>query len=73
MSNYTSFLICFHPDHTDIYHNGLPLGVIRDGVFRIHENTMPDGTKVPVKIPENLLFDVANVRAAIYLSQTPKT
>lgn len=28
MSNYHSFLICFHEQHTDVYHNGLPLGVI---------------------------------------------
>jgi hypothetical protein len=52
--DYSSFLICFHPGHTDVYRNGLPLGVIRDGVFRIHETTMPNGSKVPVDIPEFL-------------------
>lgn len=29
MNNYTSFLVCFHSGHTDLYINGLPLGIIK--------------------------------------------
>lgn len=47
---YTSILICYHDDHTDIFRNGLPLGVIAGGKFNVHENVMPDGTRVPVEI-----------------------
>lgn len=48
--SYESFLICFHEQHTDVYRNGLPIGIIRNGVFEVHEHTMPDGSKHPVKI-----------------------
>jgi hypothetical protein len=44
----TSFLICKHNDHTDLYRNGLPLGVIRNEQFELHHHTMPDGSKVPI-------------------------
>ncbi len=51
---YHSFLICFHPGHTDVFQNGLPLGVIKDNQFHVHQNTRPDGSKVPVEIPPTL-------------------
>lgn len=60
-NEYHSFLVCFHPGHTDIYFNGLPIGVIRADVFTIHEHTMPDGTKIPAKIPDELKTELANV------------
>lgn len=50
-AEYQSFLICFHPGHTDVFRNGLPLGVVKDGVFQIHHHTRPDGAKMPVEIP----------------------
>lgn len=50
MNNYTSFLICFHDGHTDIFRDGLPIGVIRDGRFDLHQQAMPDGTKQPISI-----------------------
>ncbi len=28
-SNYMSFLVCFHPDHSDFYVNGLTLGIVK--------------------------------------------
>lgn len=59
--NYHSFLICFHESHIDVYENGLPIGVIRDGKFQIHEHVMPDGTKVPVEISDGLALKVAKV------------
>jgi hypothetical protein len=39
MSNhkYFSFLIVNHDGVTDIYHNGIPLGVIKDGEFFVHQ------------------------------------
>lgn len=55
---YQSFLICFHPGHTDVYRNGLPLGVIRDGDFHVHKSRMPDGAEVPVDVPPELLNQV---------------
>jgi hypothetical protein len=29
LNNYTSFLTCFHPGHTDVYVNGLQLAIIK--------------------------------------------
>lgn len=52
--NYSSFLVCFHEKHTDLYQNGLPLGVVRDGEFYVHNNIMPDGTRVPIDLPSEL-------------------
>lgn len=63
---YTSFLLCIRPSHTDVYCNGLPLGVIRAGLFEIQHNKMPDGTLVPVKIPEDL-----KAKVLAYVSALP--
>lgn len=30
---YVSFLVCIHPDKTDVYFNGLPIGKVESGVF----------------------------------------
>jgi hypothetical protein len=54
-----SFLLCFHEGHTDVFQSGKPLGVIRDGTFHVHENKMPDGTKVPVKISDQFAAEVS--------------
>lgn len=58
MTDYHSFLICFHPGHTDVFRNGLPLGVVRNGVFHVHTNRMPDGTEVPVQIAPDTMHEV---------------
>lgn len=34
---YVSFLACFHPDVTNLYVNGLPIGLIEGGAFKVHE------------------------------------
>lgn len=63
-AEYQSFLLCFHPGHTDVYHNGLPLGKIVDDQFLVHSHLMPDGsTRVPVKITQEL---VDAVEVAVY-------
>lgn len=49
---YSSFLICFHENSTDVYVNGLPIGVIRDGKFEIHKLQT---SKRPVDIDQELL------------------
>lgn len=40
---YFSFLICFHEKHADIFLSGTPIGVIRDGQFRLHQIITPSG------------------------------
>jgi hypothetical protein len=55
-----SFLLCFHEGHTDVFQSGKPLGVIRDGTFHVHENKMPDGTKVPVQIAAAFVVQVSD-------------
>ncbi len=61
MDEYDSFLICFHKQHIDVYHNGMPLGVIRDGKFEVYKFTMPNGTKHPITITPKLLERVEEV------------
>ena len=56
---YSSILICFHDSHTDVFKNGLPLGVITDGEFKVHQLKNPDSTTTPVKI------DMQNIRDVI--------
>lgn len=59
---YQSFLVCIHADRANIYHNGLPLGVL-DSLdhLQIHNHTMPDGTKFPVKRPANLFHVIEEI------------
>ncbi len=64
-TNYTSFLACFHEKHTDVYHEGLPIGVIRDGTFEAHQHTRPDGSKHPVKVDTELLKRVGEAVALV--------
>ncbi len=62
---YDSFLICFHETQTDVYHNGLPMGLIREGRFEIHHRTLPDGGKYPVEIDADVLRRVGIAVALI--------
>ncbi len=59
---YSSILICFHDGHTDIFKNGLPLGIISDGEFKVHQMKNPDGTTTAVKID---MQDIWSVRLAM--------
>lgn len=52
--SYHSFLICFHDGHTDVFRNGLPLGVIKDNAFHVHKTIAPDGRETVAQIPETL-------------------
>ena len=56
MSDYKSFLICFHPNQTELYKNGLPIGVIRDGQFKVHQRKLADGSAVDIR-PDLPLLD----------------
>lgn len=64
-TDYTSFLVCFHEKHIDIYREGLPIGVVRDGRFEVHQHTMPDGSKHPVKVDTELLQRVGEMVALV--------
>jgi len=44
MNNYFSFLFCFHPNQTDIYYSGMPIGHIREGIFAPHKFKLADGS-----------------------------
>lgn len=61
MSDYNSFLVCIRDTHVDVYQNGLPLGIVKDGVFQVHQRTLPDGTKQPVKIDTVAADRVSNL------------
>lgn len=58
MSDYFSVLFCFHDTQTDVYLNGLPLGIIKGGKFEVHERTLADGSKQPIEIPKDALESV---------------
>lgn len=49
-SGYVSFLICQHPNVVNVFINGLPVGVIRQGKFEPHQFTNPDGTKRTIQL-----------------------
>lgn len=38
---YHSLLICFHPDHADVYATGRPIGVFKDGKLTLSQVTSP--------------------------------
>ena len=42
---YFSFLIVQHPDHAALYLSGFPIGIIRDGVFTVHQVVTPSGNR----------------------------
>ena len=49
-ANYKSFLICIHPTQADVWREGLPVGVIREGKFICHSRELPDGRRVDVPV-----------------------
>lgn len=70
--NYHSFLICFHPGHTDVYRNGLPLGVITNNAFNVHKTILGDGREFVADIPDNLTALVREVLDKVDKTQKPK-
>ncbi len=50
--SYFSYLVCYHPGHTDIYITGVPVGVIKDGIFLPHRFKMPNGDSRQVCIED---------------------
>lgn len=71
MADYKSFLVCIHEKHADFYIEGLPIGLIRDGVFEAHQHTMPDGSKRKVKVDTKLLKNVGELVAAVIAQDNP--
>ncbi len=51
-SNYFSFLLCFHTKQTDIYCNGLPIGQLINGEFKLHSYKLPDGSTRPLVLQD---------------------
>lgn len=52
---YTSFLVCLRPNCYDVYQEGLPIGVLNNGVFNVHHHVMPNGDRIPAKIDNDML------------------
>lgn len=73
-TNYTSFLICDHGDHQDVFCEGLPVGVMRDGQFEPHIRHYTTGD-VPVTMkdfPKLNLYTIEKiVQAAQNALETP--
>ena len=71
--SYTSFLICDHGTHADVYVEGLPIGVIRGSQFNIHHNTMPDGSRRPVRIDDTAVDRVSELVQIVIDSRPAKS
>lgn len=55
---YTSFLVCFHPGHTDLYVDGLPLAIINEtGVHLSSTN--------PLKLAGHAVLDEVAISTAL--------
>lgn len=54
MSNYRSFLICDHGHRQDLYYEGLPIGIVKDGQFESHSFVSPSGERRKKELPDNL-------------------
>ena len=49
--NYFSFLVCSHPDRSDFYLNGRPIGIMSpEGKFTPHKLSIPNHEPVEVDI-----------------------
>ena len=70
MKSYYSFLICGHSDKTDVYINGRPLGVYKDGVFAPDMLTIKDfPSPFPFADMEAFKQEIAKIIEAVYLQQ----
>ena len=50
--SYFSLLFCCRAAQTDIYYNGLPIGQIINGQFKIHQFKLPDGSLRPLTLQD---------------------
>ena len=70
MKSYYSFLICGHSDKTDVYINGRPLGVYKDGVFAPDMLTIKDFPSLfPFADMESFKQEITKIVDAIYFKQ----
>lgn len=77
MSSYYSFLVCRHADKTDLYVNGIPLGLIRDGKFEraqiagrpLQFSQLPD--PLPFKTVAELKAELHRFVDAIEIAEPP--
>lgn len=56
-----SFLVCIRDNLAEIYIDGLPVGIIINGVFSIHQNKLADGSKYNIDLDADLIKDVGEV------------
>jgi len=54
--NYTSFLVCAHEGHTDLFINGLPLAIVKDGRVELAKSN-------PMRLPDCIYEDEAQIEA----------
>lgn len=73
LGHYTSFLICFHSNHADIYLDGLPLGIMLGKHFIPHKHKLADGTEKPVKaIDGEIVVEIQRVVNAMSSEVSPE-
>ena len=76
MQNYLSILIIKRGEKTEIYKNGLSIGEINAGAFKVHERIMPNGDKVSLSRTElNEISDslgLASYEISTSVLTTPK-
>jgi len=64
--DYFSVLLCHFKDHTDVFQNGLPLGVIRGDNFEPKKTVLPDGTTKETPLPDEVCDALARAFGALY-------
>lgn len=67
--NYTSILFCIRDNGTEIYQNGLPVGMVKNVTFKPHSHELPDGTRKPVKVDYVAILHAINAATSVYSSK----
>jgi hypothetical protein len=62
-----SFLLCFHDGYVNVYQNGVPVGVVRDGRFEVHR----DGTNTPVRVDYETMTEVVSTVGVVQAWNAP--
>ena len=57
-AKYTSLLVCFHPNHSDLYINGVPLAIVKGGAVELNKVN-------PLIFPESNFKNVADLKLAL--------
>jgi hypothetical protein len=54
-AKYTSLLVCFHPNHSDLYINGVLLAIVKGGAVELNKVN-------PLILPDSAFNDIATLQ-----------